>query len=68
VTRPGNYRAILAQPATTDVECVEHAIAALRLAREYLKEAGATRTVKRVQLAITSAGGALRNVHAKQYR
>jgi len=54
--------------ARTNVECVEHAIVALKLAREYLKEAKAAQTLTRVRLAITSAGGALRNAHARASR
>lgn len=41
---------------------VEAAIGHLRAARDLLKDAGAARTVDRVRLAITSAGGAQRHV------
>ena len=59
----------LNRPALTDEDCVGHAILALRLAREYLKEAGAsTRCVRRVRAALSSALGCYRNTVAKRYR
>lgn len=47
---------------------VQRAITALRLARDLLKAADAPRTVARVRLAITSAGGAERHSYNKYVR
>lgn len=47
---------------------VDKAIDALRTARALLHEAGAMRTKARVDLAISSALGARRNVAAEPYR
>jgi hypothetical protein len=51
------------KPATaTHVEKVREAIHYLRMARDLLKAADCPRTVARVRLALTSAGGAERHV------
>ncbi len=47
---------------------VKAAINHLRIARELLKEAGAPKTTRRVRLALTSAGGALRHAELAPYR
>jgi hypothetical protein len=54
------------KPATAlQVLRVEQAMRHLAAARELLKEAGAERSVARVRLAITSAGGAHRHVKSR---
>lgn len=47
---------------------VEIAIVHLKIARDLLKIAGAKRTVERVKLALTSAGGAMRHADGKAAR
>lgn len=51
-----------------DEESIGIAIAMLRQARELLKKAGAKKTVQRVRLALTSAGGAQRHVRRLAWR
>lgn len=47
---------------------VKQAIECLRAARDLLRVADCPRTIARVRLAITSAGGALRHVEHRQHR
>jgi len=51
-----------------DLADVQDAIFHLRRARDLLKRAGAKRTVARVRLAITSAGGAERHARLAPFR
>lgn len=67
ITRLQAIARLTREPAT-DAERVRQAIEHLKRARDLLKTAGATRTVERVRLAITSAGGAERHAIGKQYR
>lgn len=52
----------------TSAERVAHAVEHLKAARELLKAAGARRTLERVRLALTSAGGAERHAKHEPYR
>jgi hypothetical protein len=58
------------KPITSEqVENVEAAIVCLRSARDLLKTTGGCeRTIARVRLALTSAGGALRHVNHRRAR
>ncbi len=57
------------KPATPkQVGGVKQAIECLRAARELLKGAGCHNSVKRVRLALTSAGGALRHIEHRARR
>lgn len=59
---------IVMQGEITQAEAVRQAITHLRAARDLLKAAGARRTLARVRLAITSAGGAERHAKLAPYR
>ena len=50
-----------------DVKRVDEAIAHMRQARELLKTVGARKTLQRIRLALTSAGGARRHALRVQY-
>lgn len=54
--------------STTPAEHACAALDALRVARDHLKAAGATQTLARVRLAITSCGGAVRHAQGKGVR
>lgn len=57
------------KPATpAHVGNVKQAIECLRAARDLLKTADCPQTVRRVRLALTSAGGALRHVEHRMHR
>jgi hypothetical protein len=57
------------KPATPmHVGNVKQAIECLRSARDLLKVANCPHTVKRIRLALTSAGGALRHVEHRERR
>ena len=47
---------------------VRAAIEHLRAARDHLRAAGSTKTLRRVRLALTSAGGALRHAELAPIR
>ena len=53
---------------TTTTQQIRQAIDHLRSARDLLKSAGAPKTVHRVRLAISSAGGALRHAELAPIR
>ena len=55
-------------PTERDVNRVKIAIDHLKIARELLKHAGATKATAKVRLALTSAGGALRHAEGKRNR
>jgi hypothetical protein len=58
----------LAAPAASDDECMGHALAHLRLARDYLHELQCPKAVARVRKALTSAYGAERNLSGRARR
>lgn len=52
----------------SEEDAIERAIELLKQSRDLLKLAGAKRTTDRVRLALTSAGGALRNAQCRAGR
>jgi hypothetical protein len=61
-------RVVVSTPAISERECVEHALAHLRLARDYLLEARARKAADKVRKALTSAYGAERNMSGREHR
>ena len=55
----------LTPAGSADVQRVRRALTLLREARDLLRQAGAARTVERVQAAIKSADGAVRHVERR---
>lgn len=61
-------RVLKAGEPKTPRAAAERALVKLRAARDLMKAASAPRTVSRIRLAITSAGGAIRHAQGKESR